>query len=133
MTVLSCGYTQAQDETFEPSFIDSNRVYVLHYWRAILLIEDAYKKRIQDTLIDSLETRVNLLTRETIAIKASYVQEIAIEQAKSIKQQELITYEGSLKEYYKTQAVRYRRQRNWLIGGIGLAAAFGIAKVFVPP
>lgn len=105
----------------------------MHRWRAVLLIEDAYKKRIQDTLIVNLEARVKILEMDKITTYESFNNELSDERQKFKKQFELTGLEASLKEAYKTDARKYRRQRNFLMGGGGVAAIYGIIRVFVPP
>lgn len=107
--------------------------YTLERWQAIKLIEDAYKKRIQDTIIVKLEQRVSVLEADRLRTHKSFVDELDAERSRTEVQRDLVTYESSLKEIARLDAKRYKRQRNWL--GVGIAAFIGykVARVFVPP
>jgi hypothetical protein len=102
-------------------------------WRAIRLIQDAYKKRIQDTLIDSLYSRVAVLEAERTFLYTSFNNEISAERQKTAVQKDLVNFESSLKEVAKQNAKHYKRQRNWLLGGCVAVAAYSIKRVLKPP
>ncbi len=129
LTASWSGFTQERD--FE--WIADDARYTMYRWRAVMLIEDAYTKRLQDTLIDSLNSRIKILEDDRKAVHDSFNQEVSVLNEKFIKQVELTGLESSLKESYKADANRFRRQRNWLIGGVSAVAAYGIFRVFVPP
>ncbi len=97
------------------------------------LAQDAYTKRLQDTLIDSLHSRINILEQEKVDIWNSFDAQLDAEREKDKAQVELITYEGSMAEFHKTEARKFRKQRNWLLIGGGVYVAYKIARVFVPP
>lgn len=132
LIVLSSGSILSQDETFDGIFSESGK-YTLDRWRAVRLIEDAYVKRIQDTLIDSLESRIKMLEAEKVTVYGSFNKELFVEREKFQKETELVALERSLSEIHKSEAKKYHRQRNWLLFGIGAAGGYGIFQVLKPP
>jgi hypothetical protein len=108
--------------------------YTLDKWRAERLIEDSYKKRIQDTLIDSLQSRCLLLEAEKLSVYKSFTKQLSIERDKKLILNELISQEKSMKELYKHKNIKARRQRNWLACGIGVFLLVkGAQAVLKPP
>jgi hypothetical protein len=116
--------------------IDTGK-YVIDRQRAIKLIQDAYTKRIQDTLIDSLESRIVRLEDENKAIYQSYNNQVLQERVKYDKQADLTRLENSLKSYYKAESRKYRHQRNLAIFSAGVTGSaliiHTVIQVFKPP
>jgi hypothetical protein len=102
-------------------------------WQAALIIEDAYKKQIQDTLIDSLQSRADFLELELREVSTLYGAELSIEQERTKLNRELITYESSLKEIAYYDRDRFKKQNRWIKGGAALYFAYKIARVLIPP
>jgi hypothetical protein len=108
--------------------------YTIDRWRVVKLVEDAYTKRIQDTLIDSLNSQIRLLEQERQFTHKSFTKELAAERAKVGIQSEMVAYEKSMKEYYLSESKKYKRQKSWLVGTIGIIATGIIAeRVLIPP
>jgi len=84
-------------------------------------------------LIVGLKTRITILEDKNLSLYKSFTDELGGERQKFKVQSELVTYENSLKEIALQDARKFRRQRNWLLTGIGVCGAYGLVKVFVPP
>jgi hypothetical protein len=115
--------TQAQDS-----------LYTLPIWRARLLFEDAFKKRIQDTLIDSLDSRVQILEAEKKMAYNSFNEQIKAHKESVRYYREITDLERSLKEYERTEKRKYKYQRNLGIAGVVTYVVIRVGvKVFKPP
>lgn len=114
------GYTQAPGDS----------TYTLSLWQARLLVRDAFIKHIQDTLIDSLESKIGFLERNSLARESQFRELLHVEHKSFTKQAELTQVEASLKNHYKAEVKRYTRQRN-----VAYAIAAGLTAIiiFKPP
>jgi hypothetical protein len=127
---LSCTLTHSAQQISTST--DTGK-YTLDRWRAVMLIQDAYQKILMDVLVDSLESRVDLLENANTSLHDSFNNQLTAERNRFSKQIELTTFESSMKEFYKQEARKYRRQRN-ITFAIGCAAGFyGISRVLKPP
>lgn len=125
-----CILTLSAQENF--TFTDTGK-YTIDRWRAVMLIQDAYQKLLLEVLVDSLESRIAVMESwNTRAIK-SYNSELSAEKERVKIQGDQINYQTSMKEYYKNEARKYKRQRNAVLVFAGTASAYGIFRVFVPP
>lgn len=122
--LISCTPCQSQDSA----------KYTLSRWQAVNLIEDAFKKRILDTLVDSLQFRVQILETEKKVVYTSFNKQIAGLRQVQLKQSEIIGYQESLTSYYKLESRKYKTQRDI---GITAVIAYTVVrigvKVFKPP
>lgn len=108
----------------------ADSTYTLPLWQARELVRDAVVKHIQDTLIDSLESKIDVLEKRFASRDQQFKALLSTESERANKEAELVQIEKSMKEYYKTQARKYNRQRNW---AIGIAVAATAYAVFKPP
>lgn len=99
-------------------------------WRARLIIQDALIKRTYDTLIDTLESKIAVLETKVKVSEKDYRDLLNIKNEEVKKQSELTTLESSMKEYFKSESKKYKRQRN-IAYGLCVAAVGYI--VFKPP
>ena len=99
-------------------------------WKAVRLIEDAYRKRIQDSLIRELKVKNNLLELEKSRMVFSFNRQILLERQKYSAQEGITQSQRSIAEASKKEAKRYKRQRNAL-GAVIIT--YTIVRVFVPP
>ena len=117
---LWTSYTQAQGDS----------TYTLPLWQARELVRDAVVKHIQDSIIDSLESKIHVLETNSVNRENQFRSLLKIESERAVKNAELTQVEKSMKEFYKDQARKYNRQRNW---AIGIAVAAPAYAVFKPP
>lgn len=116
----SAGFTQTpKDSTFTTEL-----------WRARLAVQDAVVKHIQDTIIDSLESKIQLLETHYTSRETQFRSLLKVESERADRNAELTQIEKSMKEYYKTQARKYNHQRKW---AFGIAIAATAYAVFKPP
>lgn len=122
--LISCTPCQAQDSL----------KYTILRWQAVRLIEDAYKKRIQDTVIERLDSLVAEYESDKIRVYTGFNSQIKAMNEIQAKQSEIITYQESLTSYYKLESRKYKTQRDI---GITAVIAYTVVrigiKVFKPP
>lgn len=76
---------------------------------------------------------MKILEAEKVSLYNTFTDELGAERQRVKIQSELVTFESSLKVMAEHEARKFKRQRNWLLGGIGAFGLYGLAKVFVPP
>ena len=105
-------------------------------WQARKIIQDAFTKRIQDTLIVTLETKIDTLESYLASREKYHNQILTLEREKLRAQAELITAETSLAEYYSQKYKKTRKQRNATVMALGVIVLYNVAKnakLFKPP
>lgn len=107
----------------DQGYIDTAKWQVM-LWRAGLLVTDATRSYHQDTALAALETIVELQTIEKDSITASYEELLKIEANKGGEE---LQYQTTLTSHYKSQAGKYKKQRNRILTVIfgGAAATIG--------
>jgi predicted transcriptional regulator len=113
---------------------DTAKYYTLPRWKYVNVLEKAFTKLIYDSLIDSLEFRVQTLEAEKKSAYNSFNAQIGRMREVDAKNQEIIKHEQELKAYYKNLARKYKTQRDI---GITAVIAYTVVrigvKVFKPP
>jgi 3-phenylpropionate/cinnamic acid dioxygenase small subunit len=113
---------------------DTAKYYTLPRWKYVNVLEKAFTKLIYDSLIDSLEFRVQTLETEKKSVYSSFNAQIGSMREVQVKQKEIITYQESLTNFYKAESRKYKNQRNI---GITAVIAYTVVrigvKVFKPP
>ena len=95
-----------------------------------MLINDASRAYVQDTLIVSMQKKIDILQNERRDVYGNFNSQIAVLNEKYAVQVEQTGIERSLKEHHKREGRKFKRQRNIVIG---VTAVIGIYTVFKPP
>lgn len=118
LIVPSIGYTQ-------------NNNYCLPIEKARLLVEDAFKKRVLDTVVNTLEDKIIILENQVTTQANDYRNLLKIEADKFQVQKEISELNEGLTKSYKDQLThteklnrRHKRQRN-VLGLLVLVAVGG--------
>jgi hypothetical protein len=113
---------------------DTAKYYTLPRWKYVNVLEKAFTKLIYDSLIDSLEFRVQTLEAEKKSVYSSFNAQIGYMRETEKKQGEVIQYQETLTKFYKAESRKYKTQRDI---GITAVIAYTVVrigiKVFKPP
>ena len=110
------GYTQSHDTTEE-------KTYCLPIWQARLLVADALRLRLADSIVQNKSARILLLEQEKESSYQSFTNLLKIEQEKNKIQSEIILHSESISEVYKEENTHLKKKvrgLKWQRAGLGV-------------
>jgi hypothetical protein len=114
--------------------IQADQVYKIETWRVTMLVNDSYRARVLDTLVNQLDARVDLLAAENKELRKNYTKQVIVLKGQVAAKNSEVGVERSMKEYYQHESAVFRRQRNRMTAAIGILLVGALwENVWKPP
>ena len=106
-----------------PGYTQTDSVYCLSITKARLLIADALRLRLADSLQTLAEQRVTMLERERVTLHNSFINLLKIEQEKFQVQKEITSHQEAVSSSYKEENQHLKKKvrgLKWQRAGLGV-------------